>query len=395
MLYRQDKRAGLELSGLGFGCMRFPRKGGGFDFEKASELIRAAVGGGVNYLDTAYIYGNSEVTLGKILSTFGLRDKVYIATKMPLFLVRGPGDFDKYFNRQLERLQTDYIDYYLLHMLGDMKVWNKLREFGIENWISLKKSEGKIGGIGFSYHGGREQFPLLLDTYDWDFVQIQYNYMDESNQAGRDGLELAASKDLPVIVMEPLLGGKLTGELPQNAKDLFTKADPSMTPAEWALRWVWDQPGVTVVLSGMSTMPQLEENMRVAGDAAPGCLNDAKKAVIADVKKTVNASIKVPCTSCGYCMPCPAGVDIPTCFSSYNTIFSYSKWTAMRTHMQNINALGASPRFGSLCKNCGKCETHCPQGIQIQENLKAASKALEPWWFKAASGVFRKITKRA
>ena len=394
MLYRDDGRAGRKLSALGFGCMRFPKKGNGFDLDKADELLRAAIDGGVNYLDTAYIYGNSEAVMGRILSRDGLRDKVYIATKMPLFMVRSAADFDKYFNRQLERLQTGRIDYYLLHMLGDTRLWNRLKQMGVEEWLAKRVEEGKIGKAGFSYHGGREQFQLLLDEYDWDFVQIQYNYMDEYNQAGRDGLELAAARGLPVIVMEPLRGGMLAGGLPKAAKDVFKSADPDMSPAEWGLRWVWNHPGVTVLLSGMSDMAQLEENLRVAGDAAPGLLDAKQLEVFEEVKRTLNTVVKVGCTACGYCMPCPAGVDIPTCFSSYNMIFAYGAGTAMRRHMQNINALGANPRFARKCNGCGKCEKRCPQGIKIREGLKAASKKLEPWWFRAASGAYRRIVKR-
>ncbi len=280
MQYRINPKNGDKLSILGLGCMRFTGSlagsfgiGGKIDEEKIEHLIKASVDQGVNYFDTAYIYAGSEEILGKTLAKYNLRQQVYIATKLPVIMCRNKADIDKYFDRQLVRLQTDYIDYYLFHMLPDVATWDKFREWGIEEWIERKKESGQIKQIGFSYHGSQSEFLALLDAYDWDFCQIQYNYSDENFQAGITGLKKAASKGMPVMIMEPLLGGKLANSLPQTAVDSFKKADPDLTPVAWALHWLWNQPEVTVVLSGMNEMQQLNENLLTAESTAPGMLS--------------------------------------------------------------------------------------------------------------------------
>jgi predicted aldo/keto reductase-like oxidoreductase len=304
MQYRDDLKTGTKLSALAFGCMRFPKNLGLTDMAGTEALIMEAINGGINYFDTAYMYPGNEEALGTVLAKNGVRAKVNVATKLPLALCKGgTGEFDRFFNKSLERLKTDYIDYYLLHMLTNMKGWEQLCAWGIKEWIQGKKNSGQIRRIGFSFHGSADEFLKIVDAYDWEFVQIQYNYSNERFQAGTVGLKRAAEKGLPVIVMEPLLGGKLATGLPKEAVRIFREAAPDRTPAEWGLRWLWNQPEVTAVLSGMNTLSQLTENL-AAADALPGCLNDADQEVIGRVLKSVNAAFRIPCTGCSSCLPC-------------------------------------------------------------------------------------------
>jgi predicted aldo/keto reductase-like oxidoreductase len=342
-----------------------------------------SVDGGLNFFDTAHIYPGSEETLGTIFEKNNLREKIYIATKLPLVFVKKPADFDKYFNQQLNRLKTDYIDYYLMHMLTDLDQWDKLKTWGIEDWIVQKKKSGQIRQAGFSFHGTGNEFLKILDDYDWDTCLIQYNYSDENFQAGVTGLRAAAEK-MPVVVMEPLLGGKLATGLPKDAVKIFNKANTDLTPVGWALNWVWNQPEVTLLLSGMTTMEQLDENLKLAASSATGMLGDAEKTVYADVIEYIKRSCKIICTGCNYCMPCPAGVNIPGSFSAYNSSylpgFGYIegiKQFIMSTGMTSEK--GSSP---SLCTKCGKCEPLCPQAIPIVKELKNVEKRLEPFWMK-------------
>ncbi|MDR1147262.1 MAG: aldo/keto reductase, partial [Spirochaetaceae bacterium] len=324
MKYRKDEASGSELSALGFGCMRFPRAFGVIDIKKTSAMIKEAVEKGVNYFDTAWIYPGSEDALGAALDAQKLREKVYIATKLPITICKNTSDFDKYFLQSLRRLKTDHIDYYLMHMLTDMDSWERLKDLGITDWIKEKKQSGAIRRIGFSFHGGRDDFLALLAAYDWGFCQIQYNYSNENYQAGQTGLKAAAEKGIPVIIMEPLLGGRLINGLPKAAHEAFKKADPGRSPAAWGLDWLWNQTEVGVVLSGMSSMKQLEENIKLAENSGADSLSAAHLAVFGEVKNIFNASYKVPCTGCSYCMPCPQNVNIPGCFAAYNASFAFS-----------------------------------------------------------------------
>ena len=394
MQYRIDKRAGNKLSILSFGCMRFPRTFGIIDFQKSEEIVMYSIAQGVNYFDTAWIYPGSEETLGAILKKNNVRKKVYIATKLPLVLLKGSSeksaDFDKYFNQSLERLKTDYIDYYLMHMITDLNQWHKLKEIGIEEWIAKKKKYGQIKQIGFSFHGSGTEFIKIIDDYDWDFSQIQYNYSDENFQAGVTGLRYAAKK-MAVVVMEPLLGGKLAVSLPKDAVKVFQKANNTLSPAGWALNWVWDQEEVTTVLSGMSNRAQLEENLRLADVSAAGMLTDNQKTVYKSVLEIVNRRCKVRCTGCNYCMPCHAGVNIPGSFSSYNARYSLGFIEGMKQYIMStgfISETGSSP---NLCIKCGKCETRCPQNIPIIKELASVKRYMEPWWIKLVSICARSI----
>jgi len=398
MNYKINPRNGDKLPVLGFGCMRFAGSltgsfTGKFDLQKAEILIKAAVDKGINYFDTAYMYAGNEEILGKTLAKYDLRKKVYIATKFPLIICRSKTDFDKYFNRQLERLQTDYIDYYLIHMLSDIDTWNKLREWGIEGWAQNKKEAGQIRQFGFSFHGSQGAFLSLLDAYNWDFVQIQYNYSDENFQAGVTGLKKAASKGIPAVIMEPLLGGKLANSLPQKAVECFKRANPDISPVAWALRWLWNQSEVSVVLSGMNEMAQLDENIITARNAEPNMLSHEELETFQDVKKIFNESFKIHCTGCHYCAPCPFGVDIPGCFTAYNTYCSISKSQGSLQYSMGT-LLSGKPGYAGLCRKCGNCEKHCPQNIPIIKSLEEVKKNMEGFRFRVMSTAVKFFMKK-
>lgn len=365
--------------------MRFTKKGGKIDQEKAEREMTRAIEGGVNYFDTAYLYPGSEVSLGAFLAK-GRRKDVFIATKLPHYLIKAIGEADRIFDEELKRLQTDYIDYYLIHMLTDVGSWERLKRMGIEDWIARRKADGRIRNIGFSFHGGGESFLKLVDAYDWDFCQIQYNYMDEYSQAGRRGLEYAAEQGLPVIIMEPLRGGRLVNGLPAGAKRAFEQAEPKRSPAEWALRWIWNHPQATVVLSGMNSMEQVDENIRAASEARAGALTGSELQLFETVREELNRVTKIGCTGCGYCLPCPQGVDIPTCFRTYNVKYADGWKNALREYVM-CTTLRPAPSNASLCVQCGKCERKCPQSIEIRAGLAAVKKELE--------GPLYKIIKRA
>jgi len=388
MNYRTD-RYGNQLSILGFGCMRFPQKLGRIDLSETEREIMTAYRGGVNYYDTAYIYPGSEAALGEILEKNGIRKEVYIATKLPHYLIKSADDLDKMFSQELKRLRTDYIDYYLMHMLTDTDTWNRLKTLGIEEWIENKKASGAIRQVGFSYHGNSDMFCALVDAYDWDFCQIQYNYMDEHSQAGRKGLYHAHSKGIPVIIMEPLRGGKLVNRLPQKARQIFAEYKTRYTPAEWAFRWLWNQPEVTVVLSGMNSDEMVKENIATAASAKVGELGENEEAMLQEVVKAINADMKVGCTGCGYCMPCPKGVDIPGTFAAYNRRYSEGKFWSTVDYVI-CTALRKNATSASNCVGCGKCEKHCPQKIEIRTQLNNAKKELETPLYR----VVKKVVKR-
>ena len=389
MQYRNDQ-TGRPISLLGYGCMRFTRKGAGIDLEKAEREVLAAIGAGVNYFDTAYIYPGSEAALGEILDRNHCRDQVRIATKLPQYLVRGKGDFERYFAEELRRLRTDHVDFYLMHMLTDVESWHKLEAAGVREWLDAKRAAGQIGQVGFSFHGNTEMFKKLLEVYPWNFCQIQYNYLDEHSQAGRAGLEAAAAKGLPVIIMEPLRGGKLVNLLPPEAKRLFAESPRGWTPAEWALRWLWDQPAVTCVLSGMNDLEMIEENCRIASEVQPGALTQEDFALLERVKTAIQQRVKAPCTGCGYCMPCPKGVDIPGAFRCYNEMFTEHKRTGRREYWQVVG-LRKEPAFATQCVGRGKCESHRPQHLPIRALLKEADRALRPPHYRVAGWVARKF----
>jgi len=368
---------------LGYGCMRLKSSVGRIDMAQAEQQILRAYEGGVHYFDTAYIYPGSEAALGEILEKNGIRDKVNIATKLPHYLIKSREGLDKLFDEELRRLRTDHVDYYLMHMLTDVKTWERLKGLGIVEWLAEKKKSGQIRQVGFSYHGNTENFMKLVDAYDWEFCLIQYNYMDEHSQAGVKGLRYAASRGLPVMIMEPLRGGKLVNLMPEEGKRIIAQHERQFTPAQWAFRWLWNQPEVTCVLSGMNSLEMVEDNVNTASSAQVGDLTEADQQMLARVVSAINAKMKVGCTGCGYCVPCPKGVDIPGTFAAYNRAFSENKMAAFREYMM-CTALRKTSTAASNCVGCGKCEMHCPQGIPIREELKNAQRELEGPVYKVA-----------
>ena len=392
MQYRKD-RYGNDVSLLGFGCMRFTKKGAKTDIDKAEREILEAFRLGVNYYDTAYIYGDSEAVLGEIFARNRMREKVKIATKLPQYLIASRSAIDKYFEEALSRLRTDYIDYYLMHMLTDIAMWEKLKRIGILEWIAEKRKSGAIRNIGFSYHGNTDGFLKILNDYDWDMCQIQYNYFDEYSQAGIEGLRAAHKKGIPVVIMEPLRGGKLVTMLPDEAVNILRASGRGWSAAEWGLRWLYAQPEVTVVLSGMNSTEMVRENCAAASVPTEEVFTEEDRAVLREVTRAIRAVEKVGCTGCRYCMPCPKGVDIPGIFFCYNTMATEPKNEARLKYAQSV-ALTRQPSFASQCVACGKCQQHCPQSIPIIETLKEADRALRPWPFKIGIGLARALLLR-
>lgn len=391
MQYRND-RNGNPVSQLGFGCMRFTTRGGSIDYEKAEREILLAIERGVNYFDTAYIYSGSEECLGRVLEENRCRDKVNIATKLPQYVMRSLPQVEKTFREELRRLRTDHIDYYLMHMFTDFSEWENLQRLGIESWIAEQKAAGTIRNIGFSYHGNTEIFLRILNAYDWDFCQIQYNYLDEHSQAGREGLRAAAEKGIPVMIMEPLRGGKLVN-LPEKARQALSESGWQGSAAELGLRWLWDQPEVTCVLSGMNSAEMVEENCRIASEAAAGAFTDAERALVETVKTIIRERQKVGCTGCRYCMPCPQGVDIPGTFHYYNLMYFEKKRPVRYEYARNVG-MRSEPGFATQCVGCGKCERHCPQHLEIRALLKQADRDLRPLAYRAGIRVVRRVLKR-
>jgi predicted aldo/keto reductase-like oxidoreductase len=379
MQYRKFGKLDWKVSALGFGCMRLPVIGqdqSRIDEPLAIRMMRYAIDNGVKYLDTAYMYhmGNSERVLGRALKD-GYREKVRIATKLPAMAVTKPEDFDRILNDQIEKLQIDKVDFYLLHGLNKAS-WVKLRDMDVLNWAERQMAQGKIGRLGFSFHDKYPVFKEIVDAYDnWVLSQVQYNYMDISNQAGRRGVEYAAGKGLAVVVMEPLRGGKLSKEPPPAVAKVWAKAYREMKPVEWGLQWVWNQPEISVALSGMSTMEQVVENVAIAGRSGPGTLNDKDLVLIDRVRKAYRGLTPIPCTDCKYCQPCPHGVDIPRVFQFYNDAVIYDDFATAR-RMYNGPFFKPESR-ADKCEECNECLEKCPQHIQIPDWLKKAHAALK------------------
>ena len=378
MLYRKLGKTGREVSVLGFGCMRLPLKHGlekatdvfdptkPIDEDQATAMIHYAVEHGVNYFDTAYPYhgGQSETFLGKALA--GYRDRVMVATKSPIWLVQTAADFDRFLDEQLGKLNTSYVDFYLLHGLGRQS-WQRMKDLGALRFLDRVAADGRTRFVGFSFHDEVKVFKEIVDGYDWAMCQIQYNYFDQHYQAGKEGLQYAAAKGLGVVVMEPLRGGKLTGAIPAEVQAIWNSAGESRTPAEWALRWVWNHPEVSTALSGVSATAQIEENVRIADKGAPDSLTPAELGLIDRVTGTYRHMVKVDCTGCAYCVPCPNGVDIPLNFSLYNDTFMFKD---SETAYMIYAHFTAPEQRASNCTECGECEEHCPQHLEIREELK-------------------------
>lgn len=392
MQYRNDKY-GNPLSVLGYGCMRFTQQMGRVNIDKAEKEMLAAVEAGVNYFDTAYIYPGSEAAVGEIFERNHVRDKVNIATKLPHYLMKNIEGVEKTFSEELRRLRTDHVDYYLMHMLTDLPTWQRLEAMGIREWLKDKQSSGAIRQVGFSYHGNADMFCKLVDANDWDFCQIQYNYLDETSQAGVEGLRYASSKGLPVVIMEPLRGGRLVNALPKSALKLLSSGSKPRTPARWAFDWLWNQPEVTVVLSGMNSTEMVRENTAAASESHVGMLTDSDQEILEKVVSEILSHMAVGCTGCRYCMPCPKNVDIPGTFFAYNMLKNQGLLAAEKSYFMTT-ALRHDSTSPANCVECGKCEQHCPQHIEIRKKLKEARKALEPpVIFNAAAFVTKKVMK--
>jgi uncharacterized protein len=385
MLYRRLGAKGPIVSILGFGAMRLPlvSPAGGqtpaFDMNapvdeaEATRMIEYAVEQGVNYFDTAYMYhgGQSELVLGRALKPY--RDKVMISTKLPPPFVKGPDDFDRILNEQLDKLGTDHIDVYLLHGV-DRAAWAKVRDLGVLTFLDRVVADGRIRYPGFSFHDDVKVFKEIVGAYDWRLCQIQYNYYDEHTQAGKEGLLHAASKGLGVVVMEPVRGGMLAEPVPVEVQAVWNEASTGRTPAEWALRWVWNHPEVSTLLSGMSTMSQVIENVKIAGNATANSLSSDEIALIGRARDVFKQMVKVGCTACAYCMPCHQGLSIPTLFSLYNDTFVFPHKAEFIAGL--YNNFFRPEMQASACIECGECEEKCPQHIEIREQLKKVHERL-------------------
>ncbi len=372
MKYRKFGNLDWMVSVLGFGAMRLPlidKDPAQVDVPEAIKMIRYAVDQGVNYIDTAFTYHGeqSEIIVGKALQD-GYREKVKLATKLPSWLVEKPADFDRFLEGQLAKLQTDHIDFYLLHALNST-YWPKLRDGKVIEWAEKAIAGGEIAHLGFSFHDEFDVFQEIVDGYDgWAFCQIQYNYMDTAYQAGTKGLEYAASKGLAIVIMEPLRGGQLTQQVPPSIRQIWNKSDEIRTPAEWALQWIWNHPEVSVVLSGMSNMRQLSENIVSANRTRVGSLSEADMILIDRVRDEYRRLAPVPCTNCKYCLPCPNGVEIADILNFYNDAVVYDNPRSPRFLYRNLN----QDQQAENCVECFECEEKCPQGIPITERLKQA-----------------------
>lgn len=379
MLYREVPKNGDKLSILGYGCMRFPGVVQAINERQSEKQLMRAMEKGVNYFDTAYPYhaGKSEPFVGKVFAKKGRRDKVKLATKLPHWMARSKRDMEKLLDEQLSKLQTDRIDYYLIHAL-DGDLWAKAKENGVIEFMDDALKQGKILNAGFSFHGMAGDFCKIVDDYDWTMCQIQYNYLDTKYQAGTAGLKYAASKKLAVMIMEPLRGGNLGKTPPPSVKKIFSQAAHKRTPAEWSLRWIWNQPEVTVVLSGMNDDRHIAENIGMAQVAEPGSLKDAEVKIVERAAEEFQRVMKIGCTGCQYCMPCPAGVNIPACFSWYNSKHAFKDKTARFVYIfMNGGITSGKPSLASQCKQCGKCVKHCPQHLPIPELLGDVASDLE------------------
>jgi len=381
MLYRKIPKTGDELSILGFGLMRLPvTNDGKIDEPRAIHQIRSAIDRGVNYLDSAWPYhaGESEIVMGRALAD-GYRDKARIATKLPTWMIKTRRDMDTYLDAQLEKIRTERIDYYLLHALAG-EPWDKLEALNVIDFLEKAKADGRIVNAGFSFHGRLPDFKRIVDAYPWEFCQIQYNYLDEENQAGTEGLRYAAAKGLGVVIMEPLRGGNLALPTPPpEVAAIWGKAATTRTPAEWALRWVWDHPEVTVVLSGMNAESQVEENLAIAAQAVPDSLTAEERKLVEEAGRTYKRLMKVGCTGCGYCMPCPSDVHIPGCFEVYNKMhmFGNEQEGKFLYAIRMSGMISGTSGYASQCVQCGECLEKCPQEIEIPDALEKVSAELE------------------
>jgi len=377
MLYRKVPKNGDELSILGFGCMRLPMRNGRIDVPTATKQLHYAIDNGVNFIDTAMPYhnGTSEPFLGKALSD-GYREKVKICTKLPPWSIKTRKDMDSILDLQIKRLNVEHLDYYLVHALNKT-YWKDLVDIGLLDFLDSAKQDGRVKNVGFSFHDDIGTFKKIIDAYDWTSCLVMYSYMDNKNQAGDEGVKYAYKNDVAVFAMEPLRGGNLSKTPPDGVQEIFNRSNIVRSPAEWALRWTWDHPEVTLLLSGMNNMDHIKENIRIADEAKPHSLTSDEQSIIGDARYEFFSLMKVQCTGCRYCMPCPFGVDIPTCFDIYNSKYLYGDNRARLTYMIRVGGIMGDKSNASMCTQCGKCLSHCPQEIQIPDVLKDVSRDFE------------------
>ena len=398
MQYRTMPKSEDKLSVLGFGCMRLPSRSGNpmispVDPAEAKKQIVHAIENGLNYLDTAWPYhrGDSERFLGQhIVPEY--RDKVYIATKLPCFSIGSRKKMDEVFGKQLQKLQTDYIDYYLMHSL-DGANWDKMVSLGAVDFMDEIRRDKKVRHIGFSFHGDQADFIRIVDDYDWDFVQVQMNILDENFQAGMKGIRYAAGKNMGVIAMEPLRGGALVGKMPHDVKKVYDHASVRRSAADWAFSWLYNMPEVTLVLSGMNDMAHIDENLAVADKARPGMLSKQELGIVHAARDAFRGAMAISCTGCAYCMPCPQGINIPGALKNLNDFHMFGKFAARVAHWQHtgMRTEDGTPRWAGTCTECGACEKQCPQNLQIIDALKQVDKKLEGPFGKIVSAAGRRV----
>lgn len=377
MNYRKFGKTGEMVSTLGFGCMRLPVLEGDtakIDYDQAVPMVRSAIDGGLTYIDTAWPYhgGMSEPFVAQVLKD-GYREKVKLATKLPSWMIKETSDFDKYLNEQLEKLQVDQIDFYLIHAL-DQGRWANMVPLGLFDFMDRIKADGRVKHVGFSFHDNLETYKEIIHGYDWDFCQIQLNYIDTEHQQGIEGLEIASEKGMGVVIMEPLRGGKIV-DVPSEVQSLFDQSSSQYSNVEWAFRWLIDNEKIHVILSGMSDMSQVEDNMRIFNKTDAACMTEEEHKIIDQAADAFNARIQVDCTACNYCMPCPVGVAIPRNFALYNEYYKFDAQDNKNRIIGEYNKLSVDEQ-ASACVECGQCEAACPQHITIIDDLKKVAAEL-------------------
>lgn len=392
---RLIKKTGDEISALGFGAMRLPQKNNKIDREISKKLIYHAIDNGVNFIDTAAIYGNgdSERFLGEILVN-EYKNKVFLSTKLPVYKIKKYEQMEKTLNKQLERLNRDSIDYYFLHNI-DLANLKGLFNIGVVDFLNKSKKEGKIKHVGFSYHGKAKEFKSLIDSYDWDCVMVQYNFMDSNTQIDIEGIKYASQKGIGIFVMEPLKGGLLAGRMPNKASKILYNADPCKSTAEWSLSWVLNHPEITCVLSGMNDINQVDENIAIASKVKSNSLTEKESETLKNVKKIMQDLLKINCTGCGYCMPCPQKVNIPECIKLYNEKYLFEQkgllTDALINYFTSVGGIMNEKAYAGLCNSCGKCMKNCPQHLNIPKELKKVQKEFEGYGFKFKSWFVKNI----
>ena len=395
MQYREVPKNGDKLSILGYGCMRLPTRLGGINEELAERQILHAIDRGVNYLDTAYLYlnGRSELFLGKMLASNGRRDDIKLATKLAHWRTGSKQEMDDMLDEQLSKLRTDRIDYYLIHALSGHP-WEIAKRNGVIEFLDDALRRGKILNAGFSFHGGADEFKTIVDDYDWTFCQIQYNYLDTQYQAGTSGLKYAAARNMAVVVMEPLRGGNLAKTPPPSVQRVWDSSGSKRTPVGWALSWLWNQPEVTVVLSGMNDFAHIEENLDLADLAVPGALSEQEVSIVDKAASEFRSTMRVGCTGCQYCMPCPAGVNIPNCFTSYNSRHAFKDRSARFMYLlQNAGMTAEKSSLASKCVKCGQCLEKCPQHLPIPDLLSDVAGDMEGVWTRPLIWLGRRVAR--